>query len=110
MPFGQALLKWTTAFPNFAQIAQDQRWFGWSQATVAEPCSWTGIACTAQSAQLKLPQSGLTGRVLQACASTCIILWPAAASPQICPTQADLHSGFTHRQSPMPTVHIKCRA
>ena len=80
MSFGQALLNWTTAFPNFARIAQDQQWFGWSQATVAEPCSWTGVSCTAQSAELRLPRSGLTGRPLSNLLQVLVTLSAAAAT------------------------------
>ena len=42
---GEALLAWSRSFSNFAQVAQIHRFFGWSEATLAAPCSWTGITC-----------------------------------------------------------------
>ena len=43
--WGQVLLAFARSFTNFANTARAVRMFGWSDATVNEPCSWTGIVC-----------------------------------------------------------------
>ena len=104
MSFGQALLNWTTAFSNFDQTAQDLRWFGWSQATVAEPCSWTGVSCTAQSAGLVLPlESGLTGRSLTLLAVQML----AAVVTRSCVPRSSLHLHIIRAAS--DSVKAPCR-
>ena len=59
--WGQALLAWSRSFSNFAQAAQTQRFFGWSEATVNEPCSWTGINCSPDTFAIVMRFFGLNG-------------------------------------------------
>ena len=62
--FGEALLTWTKSFTNWDEAGEEYYgWFGWSQATIAEPCSWTGIICWDQTASLWLQDWGLSGEV-----------------------------------------------
>ena len=62
--WGQLLLAWSASLTNFADTAQANRFFGWSADTVNEPCSWSGIDCSADGFTMLLPKLGLTGMFL----------------------------------------------
>ena len=59
---GTLLLTWSKSFSNFAELAQSARLFGWSEASVNEPCSWTCIYCGADGGLgISLRNLGLSG-------------------------------------------------
>ena len=66
---GQALLAWSCTFSNFAATMEACRYFGWTEATVGEPCSWGGIGCSTDGMtfSLSLRNIGLQGRAFKAC-------------------------------------------
>ena len=58
---GLALLDWAETCPNLPQVAAAQQWFGWTNATAAVPCSWSGVVrCDAQLLGIGLPYTGIS--------------------------------------------------
>lgn len=54
---GEALWAWSKSFSNFDHAGQGYYgWYGWSEATLAEPCSWSGILCLEPTATLEQQQ------------------------------------------------------
>ena len=49
---GLLLLGFSAAFPNFAAVARQQGFAGWSAATQSQPCTWTGVACSPSASGL----------------------------------------------------------
>ena len=61
MAWGQALLAWSSSFSSFGQVAAAQRFYGWSEATMGQPCSWQGIKCQDGLLSISLRYMGLAG-------------------------------------------------
>ena len=61
---GSLLLAWSRSFSNFGERAQALKFFGWSDATVGMPCSWTGITCDIGGLMLNFTDVGLAGEGL----------------------------------------------
>lgn len=61
MEQGQLLLNWTESFSNWQETFVNCRFFGWSQATLAMPCAWTGITCHGNNLAIELFLFGLNG-------------------------------------------------
>ena len=59
------LLAWSRSFSNFGEQAQALKFFGWSDATIGMPCSWTGITCDIGGLLLQFTDSGLAGEGAQ---------------------------------------------
>lgn len=57
----RALLAWSRSFTNFAEVARDQQFYGWSEASADQPCSWTGIGCEDGLVSIELRDVGLQG-------------------------------------------------
>ena len=57
---GQALLAWSRTFSNFARTMRACRYFGWTQATVGEPCSWGGIECSNDGTRFSLSMRNMS--------------------------------------------------
>ena len=107
---GQALLTWSESFSNFRHQLDDCRYFGWTEATIDEPCSWGGMRCNDEGTTfgLTLWYTGVegTGPILVppvnlavCCAAQCLDTWPdmaeAAKTVYHCATHSheDAHEG-----------------
>ena len=55
------LLTWSQSFPNFQNVSATKHWFGWTNDTMAVPCTWTGVACASQCLDINLADQGLHG-------------------------------------------------
>ena len=58
---GLALLAWSHSFPNFANVSAAKQWAGWTNATVAGSCGWTGVTCVNHRLIINLAYQGLQG-------------------------------------------------
>ena len=58
---GNLLLAWSRSFSNFGERGQALKFFGWSDAIVGLPCSWTGVKCNPAELIPNFTDSGLAG-------------------------------------------------
>ena len=108
---GQALLTWSHTFNNFTRTMKACRYFGWTEATISEPCSWGGSRCASNSANfsLSLRNIGLEGRKARPVLLplTCLRAWPGTWSAyKFCQC---LHSCSSYQSfcSLIPTRHAR---
>ena len=85
---GAALLTWSKTFTNFNATMAACRYFGWTEASIGEPCSWGGINCNSNATtfEIKLRQVGLQCECLScwdklACAALSAITSPCVHVP-----------------------------
>ena len=91
---GNLLLAWSRSFSNFGERAGALNFFGWSDATVSMPCSWTGVVCDIGGLMLNFTDTGLAGEA--------ILALPAQHKMQHCvvPHSIDHSPPIKHAEAP----------